>query len=175
MGRDKALMEINGIRFIDAIYDACEGFEEKIIARGNQTEIYEKNWNVISDIYQERGPIGGIHSALSKCQSEALFCTSCDVPFLKTALIERLCRELEEGSDAVIAVEQDGRIHPTCGVYRKTILPVLEQQIQSGNNKMMHVLNKVQVKYVEVDPEEVHQLCNINTPEELTFYRGISV
>ena len=69
--------------------------------------------------------------------------------------------------DAVISVGEDGKIHPLCGVYRKSALPILEEQILSGRNKMMEVLKKLHVKYVTIDSSVgAQQLLNINTPQD---------
>ena len=158
-------------------------FEEKIIAHGNKRELSEMNWKVISDIYPNHGPIGGIHAVLSVCKSDALFIVTCDMPLLKSSLAQKLCDimcESEDASrtvegtvsdhvvyDAVIAVEEDGKVHPLCGVYRKSALPILEEQILSDRNKMMSVLEKLHVKYMTVDSSiETQQLWNINTPQD---------
>lgn len=166
MGTDKALLELDGKNFIKRLCDEFDCFEEKIIARGNRSELEVTSWKIISDIYQERGPIGGLHAVLSACSSEAMFCFSCDMPFLQISLVEELCRHMKKDVDAVIAVTADGRKHPLCGIYRKSVLLVLEEQILNGNNRMMAALQKIQVEYVCIDFQNSQQLKNINTPEE---------
>ena len=183
MGTDKALLELNGKTFIEQISKELEWFEEKIIAHGNTRELSDTIWTVISDIYPNHGPLGGIHSALSVCQSDALFVVTCDMPLLKSSLAHKLCDIMCESEvmertvdgavsgqvvyDAVISVGEDGKIHPLCGVYRKSVLSILEEQILSGRNKVMEVLNKLHVKYVTIDSSiGVQQLLNINTPQD---------
>ena len=176
MGTDKALLQLDGKKFIEQI-------EEKIIAHGNTRELSDTNWTVISDIYPNHGPIGGVHSALSVCQSDALFVVTCDMPLLKSSLARKLCNimcesevmnQMVDGAvseqiayDVVISVGEDGKIHPLCGVYRKSVLPVLEEQILSGRNKVMEALNKLHVKYVTIDSSiGAQQLFNVNTPQD---------
>lgn len=171
MGRDKALLEMNGKNFIGMLAEELDCFEEKLIARGNNSELPELSWKTISDVYQDRGPIGGMHAALSACESDALFCVSCDMPFLKSSLAKTLCGALEDDVDAVIAKAADGRIHPMCAVYRKKIASVLETQILDGNNRIMSAFEKLNVKYVSIDFEKSsQQLLNVNTPED---YRAL--
>lgn len=195
MGKDKALLAIDGKNFIEQISEELSWFEEKIIARGSGSrfsEEMETEWNVIPDIYPDHGPLGGIHAALTACESDALFVVTCDMPFIESSLARKLCEsmtelevgiseeigvvraagneaETEETSakryDAVISVEANGKVHPLCGVYRKSALPVLEEQLLSGRNKVMAALDKLQVKYVTIDSmDEAQQLSNINTP-----------
>lgn len=162
MGTDKALLEINGKKFIEQLMEEFDGFEEKLIARGNNNPVEKESWEIVKDVYQDRGPIGGLHAVLSTCKSDALFCVSCDMPLVKKALAMQLCEALTEDYDAVIAKEMDGRIHPMFAVYRKEIAPVLEEQILSGNNRIMKVFERLRVNYVDIDL----QLLNVNTPQD---------
>ncbi len=174
MGTDKALLELDGKKFIEQISEELEWFEEKIIAHGNNRMISDTIWTVISDIYPNHGPLGGIHAALSVCQSDALFVVTCDMPLLKSSLAHKLCNIMCESEvmsqpiyDAVISVGEDGKVHPLCGVYRKSVLPILEEQMLSGRNKVMEALKKLHVKYVTIDSSMgTQQLLNINTPQD---------
>ena len=74
---------------------------------------------------------------------------------------------MEEGVDAIIVKTENDRIHPLCGIYRKSTLPIFEEQIQLGNNRMMSVLDRIRVKYVTICfAEQTQQLMNVNTPKE---------
>ena len=170
MGTDKALLEYEEKKFIEQIAEELSWFEERIIARGNNGGLsveIEEAWKVIPDQCPDHGPIGGLHAALSVCESEALCVVTCDMPLIRSELVRRLCGEMQQAYDAVISVGMDGKIHPLCGVYRKSALPVLEEQIVSDRNRVMEALKKLRVKYVNMDsPEQAHQLANINTPQE---------
>jgi molybdopterin-guanine dinucleotide biosynthesis protein A len=179
MGRDKALLEYDGKQFIQQITEELSQFEERIIARGTNrgfsAEI-EAAWTVIPDLYPDHGPIGGLHAALSACRSDALFVVTCDMPLIESELVRELCAWMQETDvdkkrvdayDVVISVGEGGKIHPLCGVYRKSVLPVLEEQILSDRNRVMAALKQLRVKYVTVDsPARARQLANINTPED---------
>lgn len=167
MGKDKALLEIGGRNFIHQLMEELNGFDEKMIARGNNSTIEDVSWCVISDIYQNRGPIGGLHAVLSQCQSDALFCVSCDMPLLKNELVKDLCDIMREDDDAVVIKDRSGRIHPLCAVYRKTAAKIFERQILVGNNRLMSAFDKMRVKYITIDSEKgLQQLMNVNTPKE---------
>ena len=58
MGTDKAFLPLNGKKFIEVLTEEFRFFEEKIIVRGNDDEISDITWPVISDIYLNCGPIG---------------------------------------------------------------------------------------------------------------------
>lgn len=179
MGMDKALVEYNGETFIGRLMRELDWFEEKLIARGEQAEIWGAaagGWRVISDVFQNQGPLGGLHAALCACEAEAVFVVSCDMPLVKSSLVRDLIARWEEsgrdsslvGVDAVIAAAPDGSVHPLCGIYSKAILPVLEEQLNGNQNRVMELLRKLRVRLVVVDAaSEAGQLANINTRQEL--------
>ena len=166
MGSDKALLTLEGKNFIQMLMDELDFFPEKLVARGKNPECAGTGWKVIDDIYPERGPLGGLHAAFTFSRSGALFFVSCDMPLLKRSLVFRVLEMLTEETDAVISVTNDGRKHPLCGVYKKTVLPVLTEQLESGNNRIMSALEKLAVKYIFLDEEDSRMLKNINTPDE---------
>lgn len=164
MGKDKALLKVNEKTFIEQLMDEFDDFEEKIIARGNNSLI-NSSWHIISDQHENCGPIGGLHAALSSCRSDALFVVSCDSPFMKRALADRLIDALTDEYDGIVAKGDDGRIHPLCAIYKKKTYRIFEQQILSDNYRLMHALNKMNVRYIELN-NETQQLRNINTPDD---------
>ena len=179
MGTDKALLEFEGKQFITQIAEELFWFDERIIARGGNSRLegeLEREWTVIPDFYPDHGPIGGLHAALSACESDALFVVTCDMPLIESGLVQELCARMQEADfdgervdayDVVISVGEGGKIHPLCGVYRKSVIPVLEEQILSGRNRVMEALKRLRVNYVTVDsPAGVRQLANINTPQD---------
>lgn len=183
MGMDKAFVEYNGETFISRLTRELSWFPERFIARGDQEPFDEpivSGWHVIPDITPDHGPLGGLHAALSVCETEALFVVTCDMPLIKSSLVKKLeeCwKESKEkdtkekdakGMDAVIAVGPDGRIHPLFGIYRSSVLPILEEQLMAGKNRVMDFLQRLQVRFVTIEDEsEALQLANINTMQEL--------
>lgn len=175
MGEDKALLQFEGKDFIKKIAEELSFFEEKLIARGNNSALLnleEDFWKIIQDEYPDHGPIGGLHAVLKICRSEAMFCVSCDMPLITGELARAMCdvfREYQmrgESCDAVIGVASDGKYHPLCGIYRKGLWTQMEEEILQDNNRLMAVLGKCHVRYVELDEETSRQLTNVNTRKE---------
>lgn len=167
MGKDKALLEINGRDFISQLMITLDFFEEKMIARGNNSDIKNDSWCIIPDIYPECGPISGLHASLSICKSDALFFVTCDMPLIQKSLVNYLCDNMSDKYDALIVKDENGRIHPLCGIYKKYTVEIFEKQILSKNNRIMCALDKMNVKYVTIDSlEESQQLYNVNTPQD---------
>lgn len=182
MGEDKALLEYEGKYFIEKIAEELSFFDEKIIARGNNSSlsgITDSNWKVIPDIYPDHGPMGGMHAALKECESDAMFVVTCDMPLITRELAKGICEMISaklgeeadvaansDSCDAVIAVTCDGKYHPLCGVYKKELWHEMEEYLKHDNNRMMAVLKNKRVKYLDLDERSSKQLANVNTRDE---------
>lgn len=173
MGEDKALLEYEGKYFIEKIAEELSFFEEKIIARGNNsslTEIADSKWKVIPDIYPDHGPMGGLHAALKECTSDAMFVVTCDMPLITGELAKQICEAFDQQNDALIVVTSDEKYHPLCGIYKKELYDQMEKYLRENNNRMMAVLKNSHTKYFQLNEESSKQLTNVNTKEE---YRQI--
>ena len=166
MGQDKAFLTWKGESFIERLTKEMDFFEEKMIAHGNRREIADTSWSVVKDIYPDRGPIGGLHTALTNCKSDALFCVTCDVPLVQRSLVSFLYQYMDETTDAIIPIAEDGKVHPLCAIYRKKTSSAFLKKIEEGNNRIMSAFEHMNVKYVSLNAKQSKQLYNINTKEE---------
>ena len=171
MGKDKAKLELNGIRFLDRLVCELSGFPELLISVNEKEKYPEMGYPPVCDIYQGCGPMGGLHAALLRCASAALVVVPCDVPFFSREIADEMCACMEGETDAVIAVTEDGREHPLCGVYKKSCLGVLEQCLEGQDYRMRDALAGLKVKTWRAGKQS-WRLLNVNTPEELEKLQG---
>ena len=168
MGTSKACLKIRGISFAEFIAKKLSDADEILLSVRKQEDYPDICIPHIPDLFPGCGPLAGIHSAMIHSRNPLVFVVACDMPFLSWKTVEEMYSYYKEGSDAVIPVAEDGTRHTVCGLYHKKILPLLEQQLQSGNYRMRDVLDIC--KCIEVkeetftDYEKVFQ--NINTPDE---------
>lgn len=169
MGRNKALMEVDGERMIETAYRRMAELFEEVLLVTNSPEIYEFiPCRKVADIYPGMGPLGGIHAALSNCSAERAFITACDMPGLHPELIRELCRM--QGGDVVVP-ETPGGLEPLHAVYAKSCLPGMEKMLQAGERRILSFLDLAQVRLVSreriatLDPDFA-SFRNINTPED---------
>ena len=168
MGRDKAELEIGGRTFLDQIAGELSGFDELIISLDSFEKYPKIKYTAITDIYRDCGPMGGIHSALSVCESDALLVVPCDMPLFRRELGECLCSLLTPDADIVVPITSDGHIHTLCAVYRKQVALVFERYLQRGMYKILEPFKELRMKYISLDGTQFSEklLKNINTPEE---------
>lgn len=165
MGTEKSSLRLDGKTFLKCLSDELEGFGE-IVVSVDHIECHEEiGMPMVEDVYPEHGPMGGIYSALVGDRFDEILTVPCDVPLFSKKFAERLYGLLRDNVDAVITVTDDGRIHPLCGIYRKSCLPVMKECLEKRELRMMSMLEHLNVVYMEAG-EDSWQLQNINTPEE---------
>ena len=168
MGMPKACLNIEGVTFAEHIARKFGPSHEILFSVRNMEDYPDIPITHIPDFYPGCGPLAGIHSALTHSVNPLVFVVACDMPYVSHITLEELSARYQEGADAVIPVAADGTRHSVCALYHKKMIPLLEQQLESGNYRMKDVLDIS--KCIEVkeetftDYERVFQ--NINTPED---------
>ena len=126
---------------------------------------------VVRDRQEGRGPLEGLAAGLSACEglADAAYATSCDVPLLVPAFVQRM---LELLGDAQIAVPREGKFHhPLAAVYRTEVLAEIEQLLAEDRMRPVFLYERVTTREItsaqwqDVDPES-HTLANLNRPED---------
>jgi len=126
---------------------------------------------VVSDQEKGRGPLQGLAAGLAvlRGQSEAAYLSSCDVPFLRPALVQRMIDLL--GDQAICVPHVGDYHHPLAAVYRVGVLEVVERLLNARRLRPVFLFEEVPTRIVaaeglrDVDPT-FESLRNLNTPEE---------
>lgn len=129
----------------------------------------------IFDIHQGRGPLGGLHAALAYAQTDWIFVTACDYPFISPELIQHLEREAANEYDAVVPIQPDEKLQPLCAFYRaKPCLAIAEEFLTNNRPSppLRSILDRVRARLVPFDdiadlPNAENFFLNLNTPENL--------
>ena len=170
MGRAKALLPFGGEPLIAHVVRRLRLLlPDVVVVAAPGQELPELPVTLVRDQVAYQGPVGGICYGLGACHSAAAFVTSCDVPFLSLPLVEHLASRLPD-QDVVVPYWQ-GRLQPLHAVYRRAVLPLLEQQLERGELRPVFLYDKVRTLRVEedeiraVDPDG-SSFFNMNTPED---------
>ncbi len=132
---------------------------------------------MLSDIYPNKGPLGGIFTVLTASESFYNFVVACDMPFLNQALLNYMT-QISAGFDMVTPRLGD-MVEPLHAVYSRGCLTPIKEMLKQGNLKVYELLNLVKVRYV--DAEEINQFdpkhlsfFNINTKADLKMARELA-
>lgn len=176
MGRNKALLEVDGVPMITHAYRTLASLFHEVIVVTNSPDDYDfLPCRKVPDIFPGYGSIAGLHAALAHSTSAHTFVTACDLPFLDPVIIRHLCDIREDGDDAVVPCNNGGQ-EPLHALYAAACTDIFEQAIKRGERKIVDILEKVNIR--TVSPDELQRaggratsFVNVNTPEE---YRDIS-
>ena len=170
MGRNKALLTVNGERMVETVYRRIAELFDEVLLITNTPELYDFiHCRKVGDIYPGMGPMAGIHAALSSCASERVFVTGCDMPNLNPQLIRELCA-LPGGVD-VIVPETPGGLEPLHALYAKSCMPTMEAMLKAGERSILTFLERADITLIQhariaaLDPD-FSSFRNVNTPEE---------
>lgn len=170
MGRPKALLLFDGEPLIIHIVRALEGlFGDTVVVAAPEQELPPLSVTLVRDEVAYQGPVGGIYYGLRAAKRERVFVTSCDVPFLSPLLISFLVSQASN-YDVVVPQWKD-RFQPLHAVYRRSVAPLLEEQLKHGELRPIFLFDKVRTRKISedeirrFDPEGLSFL-NMNTSED---------
>lgn len=165
MGRDKALLELNGRPMVCHVVDRLRAVSDDVfVVAKRQHALDGFGLRVITDDVEAHTPLAGIARALRAAASSRVFVCACDMPFVSDRLIELLA-ERATGYDVAVPLRA-GRPEPLHAVWSTRVAFRLEERA------VHRVLDELCVAWVgekewkAVDPEG-SSFVNVNTPEDL--------
>ncbi len=139
MGRDKAFAPWEGRTLLERALEVVGQVTSNVRIVGAKAK-FEKYGTVVEDIYQERGPLGGIHGALRATTTELNLVLAVDLPYVTAALLEYLVEQAQISS-AMVAVPRFAEgWQPTCAVYRRDFVEIAEVALREGRNAVHSLL-----------------------------------
>lgn len=174
MGRDKALIEVDGTAMVLRVVAALRagGCEQVVAIGGDRAVLQALGLPVIDDRFPGEGPLGGVITALASLSGEAVVVASCDLPHLTGGTVGSLLSALAVWSDdgrpdagrPDVALAVTDRLHPTCAAWQHRALPALQQAFDAGERRLLAALGALHVAQIQADAQD---LANVNTPGDL--------
>ena len=162
MGQPKALLPFDGEPLIvHSIRALQQQFSEVVVVAAPTQELPVLPATVVHDEIAYQGPVGGILYGLRAASHEVCFVTSCDAPFLNLSLV-RYFLSLIENYDVVVPFWEE-RLQPLFAVYRRSVAPLLQAQLERGELRPVFLYKKVRT--YEVPADDIRRF----DPEGLSF------
>ncbi len=171
-GSNKALALYHGKLLVQHARDAVSAVFNDCLLSTNSPRQYEfLNMPMISDRFQNMGPLAGIQAALSHTAKQWIFVMACDMPAVTPGLISFLCGFASQEYEAVIPWLETGP-EPLCGLYHKNGLAKIELQLKSRKPKMSELLEQLSVRKVSAKEllrvsDGLEPFANINRKQDL--------
>ena len=171
-GREKALLRIGQDRILDKIYSIFrELFDDMILVTNTPLQFTEWDLNIVTDLFDIRSSLTGIHAGLFYASNPYVFFSACDAPFLKKEIVETVLEGIDDNIDIIIPETSAGR-EPLCAAYSRRCLNIAEQHLRQQKLKIQLAFRKCRIKTIsekklrQKDPDLI-SFFNINTPQDL--------
>ena len=177
---NKALLKANDKTFLDIIIKKLNPFFNDLLVSVDREDRLPaaSGIKIVFDKYPSGASIIGLYSGLTEIANEWGFAVACDMPLLDMTLVQSMRVHLER-SDVVIPIDRD-RIEPFHAFYGKNCIRPLQQMIDVGDFKILHLLDQVNTCYVDIASlgeadRWKRSYQNINTPEEYAALTELSL
>jgi len=170
---DKGLLLYKDMPLIRWIVYRAHELTRDVLVIANRVDAYNfLSVPIIKDLYNARGPLVGLYSALRATQKEYVILTGCDMPFINLNLLSYEVNLLAQSGADVAIPKHDQILEPLHSVYRRTTcLPIIEAALDNGDRSLVGW--QCQVKVNEIDDNvlltfdpELQFLINLNTPQD---------
>ena len=171
MGSEKAFLELHGRLLIDHMIAIAKSVSEQVRIVGPKQR-FSAFGQIATDVYKDRGPLGGIHAALAISPSEYNLMLAIDMPFVVPRFLEYLLKQARKHEEQLVTVPRvGGGYQPLCACYRKAFETVADRALAAGQNKIdalfapatTRVIDEAEFATLDL-PTTMFQ--NLNTKEE---------
>jgi molybdopterin-guanine dinucleotide biosynthesis protein A len=176
MGADKAFIDYDGGTLLARALDLTRLITPDVRIVGGR-EKFAPFAMVVEDIFQDCGPLGGIHAALRASRTELNLMLAVDTPFVPVAFLQYLIRSAQSAPDTTVIVPRTpAGWQPLCAIYRREFADAAEDALRGGRNRIDRLFDVVRTRAIGQDELEatgfsVSIFRNLNTPEELESER----
>jgi molybdenum cofactor guanylyltransferase len=166
MGTDKGLLEHKGRTFVKHISNALSTVvNDRIKIISSNTAYDQFNYSRINDLIADKGPAGGIYTALKDSNQDWIFIISVDTPLLTNNLLAWMVENLDTTKD-VCQLQKDENTSPLIALYHKNCLPTFENNIKNNQLKLRKIVSELKNQTLSVPQQWAFQMQNINTINE---------
>lgn len=163
MGADKGLMMLHHKPLIDYLIETLIKIDLDIKIIAHNPDYLKFNFSVLQDFYPDKGPLGGIFTALNDAADDCLI-VSVDTPFISEKNIAHLL-ENHIKNQLTLAFSED-KMYPLFAIYPYVLLEKLKENILQNQLKLMKFVDEMGFQKIEIKFSHLEML-NINTLNDL--------
>jgi len=164
MGTNKSLLIYKQQSFVERAANLLSQFTDDLFINSN-IDYTHFSYRILPDIILNTGPIGGLYTSLAQIKYKMALVIPVDMPLLTTEVLTYLLKQADFSKKVNIFRTND-RLQMLTGLYHKDLVPVLKQQIDTGDFKLRNLLKKTSHHIIDAG-DFSSQFVNINTPESL--------
>lgn len=183
---NKSFLKINDKYIIDTQFELFKKLFDEIIIVTNDPVAYLKyDALIVSDLIKNKGPLGGIYTALYYMKGDHSFIAACDMPFLNEKLIRYMIDNVKRDwiytvkhprstsrSISTSLTEKHLDAEPLHSIYSKKCLKTAKNMVLDNKLKISYLFDELKAKAIDIDEvkrldPDLRSFKNINTEEDL--------
>jgi len=141
MGRDKALLELDGRPLIEHALAKLRalGLSPPIVGARSDLSCFAP---VVPDNFLQAGPLGGIEAALTASESEQNLFLAVDLPWLPVEFLRWMMERAGRTNALATVPRAQGQPQPLCAVYSWAMLPHVRAALAEGDAKVVRAVER---------------------------------
>jgi molybdopterin-guanine dinucleotide biosynthesis protein A len=177
MGRDKALLEVDGVALVRRAAAELEAVGAEAVAVVGRGRAYPGlSLPQIEDRRVDCGPLAGLEAALAWAAPRPVLVLACDLPCVERRTLERLLRRAHSlpaaGTARAWLARRATRLQPLCGLYSAACGPVIAGLLDSGERSVLAAVASIEHEPVDFDDFTPDPFFNVNTPADFAAVAG---
>lgn len=136
MGRDKALLAVDGRTLIEHMLDKLRGLGLTPQICGLRSDL-ARFAEVVPDNFAQSGPLAGIEAALAVSDSDLNLFVPVDLPGIPPEILVWLMARAETSHAVATIPRYSDRLQTLCAVYSRRLLEGLRESLGAGHRKVM--------------------------------------
>jgi len=166
MGTDKGLVDFKGKPMILHILDLLDKMHLKTSIISSNADYRKFGKPVYKDVIPNKGPLGGLYTALEYSQASMVLLLACDMPAINREGIQSL---LDFAQTGIITVATNTKqMSPLFGCYPRSLKAEVAASLLANDLKMQHFVTKRTHELLDLKAlANTEVLQNLNTREDL--------
>jgi molybdopterin-guanine dinucleotide biosynthesis protein A len=171
MGRDKCLIQINGIPMWQRQLDLLLAVSPEVFVTAPDRPYWlPENVRWIPDAVLDKGPIGGLAAALAQALNNQVLILAADMPAMSSAFLKKLAGMAAQDSGIVPQIGEG--YEPLCAIYPREALPVVRDQLLVKRDYSLQTLIRLLIQRglmqnFYVSDSEAGLFRNLNFPSDI--------
>lgn len=173
-GSSKLDALFKGQRLLDIAVNTAAGIGSEVLIIGENAKAEKQTpVSVYSDIYKNKGPLAGIHAALTYAKNRFVAILPADMPFLSAEIYEHLLHFYT--NEKPLAAESDKGLEPLVSIWPVHFLSEVEECLKQGTLGIFKCWQKWNAQKVDCSVSGAgfgHRIfANINRQQDLKIYK----
>ncbi|WP_298553242.1 molybdenum cofactor guanylyltransferase [uncultured Algibacter sp.] len=165
MGSDKGFLILNNKPFVQYSIEALQPLVSEILIVSDDSKYDSFGLKRINDITKDAGPVSGICSGLEASSTEYNLILSCDIPLIKTEILQKLIDNIDNTSQ-IIQAESNGKSMPLIALYKSNVLNTFNTFLKNDERRLRVAINSCKSKNIILEKELEFSTTNVNTQNE---------